>query len=65
VNVGQQITEWQAMFWTDAQISDPDRLFEEDEPVGVDEEHLNGVKDPMCSKEATVQMQLQLRMSLI
>ncbi|BAT07538.1 Os09g0333300 [Oryza sativa Japonica Group] len=48
------ISQWQAMFWTDAFNGDPDRLNEEDEPIGVDEEHLYGVDDTVCIKEATI-----------
>uniref|UniRef100_A0A0E0KNF9 Uncharacterized protein n=1 Tax=Oryza punctata TaxID=4537 RepID=A0A0E0KNF9_ORYPU len=33
------ISQWQAMLWTDAFSGEPDRLNEEDEPIGVDEEH--------------------------
>lgn len=47
--------KWEAkqMFWDDTPISNPEDGYEEDEPIGVNEEHLYGVVDLESQKEGT------------
>lgn len=44
-------SKWQAMFWDDTPISNPEDP--EDEPIGVNEKHLYGVVDLESQKEGT------------
>ncbi|KAF0922529.1 hypothetical protein E2562_037693 [Oryza meyeriana var. granulata] len=44
-------TKWQAMFWSDGPISNPQDQYEEDESIEVNEEHLYEDVDHEAEKE--------------